>query len=50
MTVAVFVLTITWNGLRIGGGAIGNALMAIAVVSVALHVALSRQSPAIPPG
>lgn len=49
VTVGVFVLTITWNGLRAGGGAIGNALMAIAVISVALHIALSRQSPAMPP-
>ena len=49
VTVGLFVLTITWNGLRAGGGAIGNALMAIAVISVALHIALSRQSPAMPP-
>ena len=49
VTVGLLVLTITWNGLRVGGSAIADGLIVIAVVSVFLRVALSRQSPAMPP-
>ncbi len=49
VSAAVFVLTITWNGLRVGGGGVGNALMAIAVIAVLLHVALNRGSLPAPP-
>ncbi len=48
ITVSLLVLTITWNGIRIGGGAVGNAFMALAFASVVAHLVLTRRSLALP--
>ena len=49
IAVCALVLTITWNGIRIGGGAVGNAFMAIAFASVVAHLILARRSLLLPP-
>jgi hypothetical protein len=46
VAVCMFVLTITWNGLRFGGGAIANAFFAIATIAVVGYIA--RERPAVP--
>ncbi len=46
LAVCAFVLTIAWNGLRFGGGAIANAFFAVATVAVLAYVA--RERPTVP--
>lgn len=45
----LFVLTITWNGIRVGGGAFGNMFLALAVVSLIAHVLVTRNALPLPP-
>lgn len=43
-----FLLVVTWNGLRLGGGALGNGLLVLAFVTATLYAMQSRQSIRIP--
>ncbi len=49
ITVSILVLTVTWNGIRIGGGAFGDVFMVMAFASVVAYLVLERRSPRIPP-
>ena len=49
VAVATFVLFVTWNGLRLGGGAIANAFMALAFLAVIAQVIVTRRLPPLPP-
>ncbi|MCW3014740.1 MAG: hypothetical protein JWO02_1832, partial [Solirubrobacterales bacterium] len=48
-TACIFVVTVTWNGIRVGGGAFGNVFLALAVVSLVAHVVMSGKPLALPP-
>jgi hypothetical protein len=49
ITVSVLVLTITWNGIRVHGGAVGDVFMAMAFAAVVVHYVLHKRSPGLPP-
>ncbi|MCW3017145.1 MAG: hypothetical protein JWO02_4237, partial [Solirubrobacterales bacterium] len=49
VTACIFVVTVTWNGIRVGGGAFGNVFLALAVVSLVAHVIMSGKPLALPP-
>jgi hypothetical protein len=49
LSVCLLVMTITWNGVRIGGGALGSAAMALAFLSVLAHIVLDRDPVPLPP-
>ena len=49
VTVSILVLTITWNGIRVGGGAFGDVFMVMAFAAVVAYLVLERRSPRIPP-
>lgn len=46
--VGILVLTITWNGFRIGGGAFGDLLMAMAFAALVVSLVVERRWPVIP--
>lgn len=46
--VGLMLLTITWNGLRVGGGALGNASLALAFAAVMAHVVSERRPLPVP--
>jgi hypothetical protein len=48
ITVSVLVLTITWNGIRVGGGAFGDVFMVAAFASVVGYYLLEQRAPALP--
>jgi hypothetical protein len=48
IAVSILVLTISWNGIRVGGGAFGDGFMLLAFASVAVHYTLVKRSPALP--
>ena len=47
--VGALVFTVTWNGIRVGGGGLGNVFMALAFAAVVAHVVGSRRSLPLPP-
>lgn len=47
--VAVAVLAITWNGLRIGGGAVANAFLVPAFLMVSIRTVVLRKPVPLPP-
>jgi O-antigen ligase len=47
--VGLLVLTISWNGIRFAGGAIGDAVMAVAFVAVIAYLVLERRALTLPP-
>lgn len=50
ITTCLFVLTVTWNGIRLGGGgAFGNAFMVLAFAALAAHVVVERRPLILPP-
>lgn len=49
IAVGVFLLTVTWNGIRIGGGAFGDGFMFVAFAAVVAHVAIARRPVPLPP-
>jgi hypothetical protein len=49
ITVSILVLTITWNGIRLGGGALGDVFMAMAFAAVVAHLLLEKRGPYLPP-
>jgi O-antigen ligase len=49
VAVGVAVLFITWNGFRLGGGAIANAILVPAFGMVALRAMVLRKPPPLPP-
>ncbi len=49
VAVAALVLAVTWNGVRIGSGALGDVFMLIAFVVVVGHVTVSRRAVPLPP-
>jgi hypothetical protein len=49
LTACLFVMTVTWNGIRVGGGAFGNAFLALAVVSLVAHLLMSGRPLPLPP-
>jgi hypothetical protein len=46
--VGLLVLTITWNGIRVSGGAFGDAFMALAFAGVVSHLALDKRPVPVP--
>ena len=48
LCVCGFLLTVTWNGLRLGGGAVANAFMVLAFASVIAYVAIERRKVPLP--
>ncbi len=49
IAVSVLVLTITWNGIRVHGGAVGDVFMSVAFAAVVAHYVLHQRSPRLPP-
>jgi hypothetical protein len=49
VAVSVLVLAITWNGIRVGGGAFANAFLVLATIAVLAHVYVDRRPIPIPP-
>jgi O-antigen ligase len=49
LAVAVSVLAITWNGLRVGGGAVANAFLIPAFLMVAIRSVVLRKPIPLPP-
>ena len=47
--VALFVLVVTWNGFRLGGGAVANAFMVLAFLAFIARVLTTRQPVPVPP-
>jgi O-antigen ligase len=47
--VAVFVFTVTWNGIRVGGGAFGDGFMALALAAVIAYVVAEKRPLPLPP-
>jgi hypothetical protein len=47
--VCVLVLTVTWNGIRVGGGALGDVFFALAFAAVLAHVIVDRRAVPLPP-
>jgi O-Antigen ligase len=47
--VGLLVFTITWNGIRLGGGAMGDVFLALAFAAVITHVVGTRGSLPLPP-
>lgn len=48
VTTSLFVLTVTWNGIRLAGGAFGNVFLGLAIASLVGHLVVSRQAPPLP--
>ncbi len=48
IAVSILVLTISWNGIRVGGGALGDGFMLIAFATVVANHVRERRSPALP--
>ena len=48
IAVSILVLTISWNGIRVGGGAFGDGFMLIAFATVVANHVRERRSPALP--
>jgi hypothetical protein len=49
LAVEVLVLTITWNGIRVGGGAFGDAFMALAFAAVVSDAIVRKRYVPMPP-
>ncbi len=49
IAVGALVLAITWNGIRIGGGASANGILVLATIVVLAHVYVERRPIPIPP-
>jgi len=49
LAVCLLILTITWNGVRVAGGASGDGPMAIAFAAVVAHAIVRRKSLNLPP-
>jgi hypothetical protein len=49
VAVGVLVLAITWNGIRITGGAFANGFLVLATVAVLAHVIVDRRPIPVPP-
>jgi hypothetical protein len=49
VAVGALALTVTWNGLRVGGGAFGNGFLVLAVLAVIVHVKVGRRPIFVPP-
>ncbi len=49
ISVAILVLTIQWNGIRVGGGAFGDVFMVLAFAALIVHLVLEKRWLAIPP-
>lgn len=49
LAACLFVVTVTWNGIRVGGGAFGNLFLALAVVAMLGHLLTSGRPPVLPP-
>ncbi len=49
LAVSVLVLTVTWNGIRVGGGALGDLFMALAFAAVLAHVVAEKRALPLPP-
>lgn len=49
LAACVLVVTITWNGIRVGGGAVGNVFMVAAFGSMVMHALLTRRPVSAPP-
>jgi hypothetical protein len=47
--VGALTLTVTWNGIRIGGGAFGDGFLALAAITVLLHVFVDKKPITMPP-
>lgn len=47
--VALLLFTVTWNGIRVGGGGFGNVFMAIAFAAVITHVVVEKRPLPLPP-
>ena len=47
--VALLVLAVTWNGLRLGGGALGDLFMVLAFAAVVGHLVVTRERVPLPP-
>ncbi len=47
--VSAMVFTITWNGIRVGGGALGNVTMVLAFLAVVTYAVVQRRSLPLPP-
>jgi hypothetical protein len=49
VAVCLLAFTISWNGVRIGGGAFGDGFLALAFIGVVAHVIVDRRAVPIPP-
>jgi hypothetical protein len=49
LAVALFILTVTWNGFRVPGGALANLFLVVAVAAVAATVVVERRPVPLPP-
>jgi hypothetical protein len=49
LSACLLVVTITWNGIRVGGGAFGNIFMVMAFGAMVAHAVLGRRSVPAPP-
>jgi hypothetical protein len=47
--VGLFVFTVTWNGIRVGGGAFGDGFMALALAAVIAYVVADKRPLPLPP-
>jgi hypothetical protein len=47
--VGLLVLTITWNGFRAGGGAVGDLFLVAAFATVVVSLMVEHRSPVVPP-
>jgi hypothetical protein len=48
VAVAAFILTVTWNGIRVPGGALANVFMSLAVAAAVAYVVLERRTVPLP--
>lgn len=49
LAVSVLVFTVTWNGIRVAGGAFGDGFMALAFAAVLAYVLGAKRPPPLPP-
>jgi hypothetical protein len=49
LAVSVLVFTVTWNGIRVAGGALGDGFMALAFAAVLAYVVGEKRPPPLPP-
>lgn len=49
LAVGLMILTVTWNGVRVGGSLLVDPLTVVAFVCVCVHVTLNRRAVPVPP-